>query len=1339
MAGSIAFDFNIDNTLGLALDTESTLNFSLNLVVTSVDPPTGNQGQVLNISVIGNHFLDGAVVSFSGTGVTVLTGTTIYLNANTIICAIFIDAAATAGLRDVTVTNPDLLSGIGIAVFTVITAVANAPTVTSVLPSAVFVTDTTDITITGTYFQPGATVTFSNTGITVNGLVTWVSSTSLVANITVSNTAPLGLRSITVVNPDLQQGTGIDLLSVNNKPPEITSCIPSVGKQTQIMSVQIQGAFFQTGAIVAFSGLGITVTATHFIAFNQLIADIEIAFDAIVSIRDVTVTNLDTQTGTGIGLFSVVFITVALISIMPITGCRGETLNVEIKGKDFQDCPSVSFSGTGITVNLITYVNNETLQLEIFISSSATLGLRDVVVTNPNGDTDIGQDFFTVKDVAPNIISVVPNEGNQGQTLIVVINGNTFQPGILVAFSGTGILIETITVESSIKIILSIVIDNNAPVSVRDIFLTNPGDTLVICPSLFTVKGLPPIVTTVMPIAGEQGSNLNVTIIGSKFQANATCLFSGLGISVISTTFISSTELIAAISIDLTAALGLRNITVVNPDTQQGIGLNLFTVEECSPVIASVTPDIGQRGETLLLTIIGNYFSEATVLFSGTGILVLETTNVSATEIQIKVNIAQTADLTIRDVTVINSDNKSVTGIGLFTVTVGLPIITQLSPSAGAQNSLIALVINGSNFQTGATVTFSGTGITVGAITDLTFSQIALFIEISSTAALTARTVTVTNLDGAFGTGVFQIVSADVVISVVTPNIGEKSQTFDIRIFGHNFQANATVAFSGLGILVNGSVTFISSEELIANITIAADATLGLRDVTVTNPDASQGTAISIFEIISSKIQSVIPSVGEQGQILDIVITGLGADFPVGCSIIFTGTGITVNSTILNNSNKLQLLSNITIASNAPKTLRSLTVTYPSGLTYTGANCFTVEAPKPVISDVSPSVVRQGNTVDLIITGQYFQPGLAIVIAGEGITHNLITYIDSTQVVINIAIDITAVAVTRGLILTNPDSKSAASLLDIGYALPIITNIEPADGLQGATFNVRIKGFYFQLGVIATFSGSNIIVNWLIFESASSLLVNVSIDSIAIIGLRSVTVINPDTGSIIGLDLFEVKAASPVIDTVSPIEGERGCTVIVTLTGIGFEAAMSAEFSGTGVIVISLTSINSTQVELEVAISPSAELTTRDLIITRIDLATASRNYVFTVVEYLARAELVLLPVSKLISNTVMPGLLYASNSLNWQVYKAEYYIKTDTGNWQEATHKGNLIDLFNIQGSISGETLSYFWEASKDLTGYKGTVIFSLSLIEQGQKEIVGVFNIDNLLLSDIDEQIFP
>jgi hypothetical protein len=144
------------------------------------------------VTLTGTNFVAGTTVTFGGsaaTGVTV--GSSSSLTATT--------PAHAAGAVTVVVTNPDGQSGILTNGYTYTSP--TAPTITGVNPGSGPIAGGTVVTITGTNFVVGATVTFGGSAATG---VTVVDSTSI------SATTPahaVGAVTVVVTNPDAQSGT----------------------------------------------------------------------------------------------------------------------------------------------------------------------------------------------------------------------------------------------------------------------------------------------------------------------------------------------------------------------------------------------------------------------------------------------------------------------------------------------------------------------------------------------------------------------------------------------------------------------------------------------------------------------------------------------------------------------------------------------------------------------------------------------------------------------------------------------------------------------------------------------------------------------------------------------------------------------------------------------------------------------------------------------------------------------------------------------------------------------------------------------------------------------------
>jgi hypothetical protein len=92
-----------------------------------------------------------------------------------------------------------------------------------------------------------------------------------------------------------------------------------------------------------------------------------------------------------------------------------------------------------------------------------------------------------------------------------------------------------------------------------------------------------PLITSINPSSGEQGQNVGLVISGQNFQNGAQVSFNpASGISIISTQFITATEIRTNISISADAPLLARDVIVTNPQQPTGTFLQGFTVMPAS-------------------------------------------------------------------------------------------------------------------------------------------------------------------------------------------------------------------------------------------------------------------------------------------------------------------------------------------------------------------------------------------------------------------------------------------------------------------------------------------------------------------------------------------------------------------------------------------------------------------------------------------------------------------------------------------------------------------------------------------------------------------------------------
>jgi hypothetical protein len=188
--------------------------------------------------------------------------------------------------------------------------------------------------------------------------------------------------------------------------PSLSSITPSSGYNSGTVSItDLAGENFQAGATVKLTRSGETeITATNVTVVDA--TQITCQFDLLSAATgdwNVVVTNPDSQSGTLTNGFSVQTSPTApaISTITPSEGGNTQTLQIALTGTNFATSggtPVVkllrgddTITGSGVSVSDSTQLN-ATVDL-----NGATPGLWDVSVTNPNGESGILEDAFTVR------------------------------------------------------------------------------------------------------------------------------------------------------------------------------------------------------------------------------------------------------------------------------------------------------------------------------------------------------------------------------------------------------------------------------------------------------------------------------------------------------------------------------------------------------------------------------------------------------------------------------------------------------------------------------------------------------------------------------------------------------------------------------------------------------------------------------------------------------------------------------------------------------------------------------------------------------------------------------
>lgn len=289
-------------------------------------------------------------------------------------------------------------------------------------------------------------------------------------------------------------------------------------------------------------------------------------------------------------------------------------------------------------------------------------------------------------------------------------------------------------------------------------------------------------------------------------------------------------------------------------------------------------------------------------------------------------------------------------------VSATLPTVGMVSPGDGSLGTTIDLDIVGSNtnFGAGSVVTFSGTGLTVNFTLARSATSLSANVTIAAGATLGFRDVTVTTPLGgattevATGVGAFNIVTAPTTPTIigVSPATGAQGGTVNVTIRGLNTNFTAasiplfctstcTAAGNHDPKIVINSKTATNATTLVVNLSIAVDATVAFRNVTVlTGAESARESVVGPFlvqakPLVVPRILSVSPNSATIGQTVTLSIVGENTTFQSGVSTVsFGGSGITVlNSSV---TSATTMTATIVVSSGAAPGFRDVLVTTSS-------------------------------------------------------------------------------------------------------------------------------------------------------------------------------------------------------------------------------------------------------------------------------------------------------------------------------------------------------------------------------------------------------------------------
>lgn len=470
--------------------------------VTSITPNSGPLDGGNTITIYGKYFMPGITVKFGGaTGsATLYDG---YLKVK-------VPAGTAPGTVDVELKNPDDTMVTVPAGYTYEAPPVVVPEITSVSPNTGLVSGDEFVYITGKNFTSGLKVYFGANQATVTN---FYSATNV--KVKTPAAAQPGSVDVTVVNPDGQQATLANGYTYNPLPPapapEVTSVSPNTGFLPGGETVYVNGKNFVNGQKVYFGSNEATVLS--FLSATQV--KVQAPPSSVEGPVDVKVVTPDGQSAILAGGYTYkvdVKPAPTIKTISPNTGLISGGDQVIITGTDIQVGATVTF-GTK-TVKLSTYFDST--KVKVISPPAATVGPVDVTITNPDGQSFTLSQGFTYTEPQIKINSLSPNSGPITGGTAVYVNGENFDPSVMVTVGGTPVPIATFFDSTRFKIFTPSVA-STGPVDI--VVTTTTGQTAKATYNYVPPTSLPaPTLTLISPATSPVSGGIYVYIDGTNLN-----------------------------------------------------------------------------------------------------------------------------------------------------------------------------------------------------------------------------------------------------------------------------------------------------------------------------------------------------------------------------------------------------------------------------------------------------------------------------------------------------------------------------------------------------------------------------------------------------------------------------------------------------------------------------------------------------------------------------------------------------------------------------------------------------------------------------------------------------
>jgi hypothetical protein len=1147
------------------------------------------------LTATGTHFLQNATtVSITG-GVTV--GDVIVTSPTTAYANVIVTAGATIGLDNVTVATGGEIASLSNS----FQVTGSTPALLSVAPSSAVQGASVNVVITGNTYTafnacPSGVLTADFTGVISTGAIVINSAHKVTVPITVSQNAPAGGITANLTCGGAGSATifpfGFTILPSS---ASIKSVVPSSVPQGGQVTLTVTGSNTDWTQAQTMSAFYPTPIATPLVNETTILS----ATSAKL--------NISVPTNTPVGTYCFYMATGGQIvssciqvyantptltmspanGLVPSTGTNSFTVTFTGQFTHFSQAGTVPVvSGQGVTLTYFTVTNNVSATGTINIAAGAATGTRLITFTSGN---EIVTTYFNATTIPVGILSVSPWHGPQSTTInvaIVGLNTHFVSGNTQVIFGGPQITVSSVTVTNATHLTAHITTSYTPPAGSltptppgwNAVYINDPSEQLI-TGFLVDAPATPSIVSacvtadlpTCVSSAPQGSGGTNVTITGSLTSWNNTSqLTLGAGVTVANLVITGPTTATATISVSPTAPVGGNSVVMVTPlagggfEYDSGVGFSVtpsasyisdvslpacqnanatFVANFCNNGTSNIVPVISQLQTSMLnITGVGTHWLQGeTTMSFGPGVNVDQLTINSPTSATVQITVLSTSPVGYATATAY-TDGENASLVQAIDIEEGSPTFLAFSPQGAQQGATLNVEVLGrfTNWSSATPpVAEFNQDIAINSINVVDSETLILNVTVSpwayvDTGSPCGHVLTITSgseqVESSMINDNFCVSTGAQEITGVSPNATPQGSSLQVTITGSqtNFLAGQTqVSFGDAGI-VAGVPTNVTSTSMVVPLVVSTSATPGYHNVTVTTY-GQIATQVDAFTVAPSvaKLTEAIPDQAEQGvQNLAVRLIGQYSHFTTKSTATF-GAGITVVGTPTWVS-ATEIDATIDI----------------SPISYVGQRNVTVASPNAPCPPAN-TVLDQGVTY-------------------QGCTGNA----------------------TTGTEIVN------ANVFTIIQGPAIITSMSPNTGNEGQEIVATITGLntHWQQNFTQFYiagGGSDITINDVIINSATSATVDMSISQTANAGARSIYMVTAGE-SLTDSGAFVVTGGVPAVSYLTPNSAQPGTNELqVTIVGNAYtqwvQGATTVNF-GPGVTIDSYEVTDSSHVVADITL-----------------------------------------------------------------------------------------------------------------------------------------------------------